>query len=274
MQSVPAIPPEIARRVRAVFGSNHFYLRVGDQLNALLDGMRVANLLTVEHPMITAIPVLAMVTYFQYAESLSDVQAADALRSRLEWKYALHLPVIAPIVSETTLCHYRQELLIDPVARREMGALVRRLASLNYGPSQPGDASIVLASICSLNRLLWLYEAMDEVLEMLARRQPAWLSEIAQPYWYTLYRAVAPLAGNWAGGEAMDSLSLTIGTDIDYLLATMASAGDTELSKQPPIVALARLWAEQFERDDAGAIHLRETCSFCSAGSRRHQELI
>jgi hypothetical protein len=32
---------------------------------------------------------LALVTVFQFLENLTDRQAADAVRSRLDWKYAL-----------------------------------------------------------------------------------------------------------------------------------------------------------------------------------------
>ena len=36
---------------------------------------------------------LAFVTIFQYLEDLSDRQAAESMRMRLDWKYALHQPV-------------------------------------------------------------------------------------------------------------------------------------------------------------------------------------
>lgn len=272
MTSIPAVPPETARSVRAVFGSNNFYLRVGDQLETILDGVRMASFMTGERPIMVDVPVLAMVTYFQYAEGLSDVQAADALRSRLEWKYALHLPVISPIVPDMVLCRYRQELLIDPVALREMGKLVGYLGELHKGQAEEIDVVQVLASICSLNRLLWLYQAMDEALEVLARRQPAWLGEVARPYWYTLYRTIAPQAGDLAGKEVTDAVSLTIGGDILYLLEKIGAVGERELTSQREIAVLERMWGEQFERDDAGEIHLCRHCGFCSAKSRRQHE--
>jgi hypothetical protein len=36
---------------------------------------------------------LAVITVLQFAEMLSDRQAADAVRARLDWKYLLGLPV-------------------------------------------------------------------------------------------------------------------------------------------------------------------------------------
>ncbi|MDT8305356.1 MAG: transposase [Anaerolineae bacterium] len=221
----------------------------------------------------TDVPVLALVTYFQYAEGLSDVQAADALRSRLEWKYALHLPVITPVVPETALCRYRQDLFVDPVALREIRKLVQRLAEVQNGQRGESDVLQMLSTICSLNRLVWLYQAMDEALAVLARREPAWLGEVARPYWYTLYRTIAPQAGDWAGKEVTDRLSLTIGADILYLLEKIEAVADSELSSQRAIAVLERMWGEQFERDDAGEIQLRSTCGFCSARIHRQPEL-
>lgn len=267
MPPIPAVPPEIARPVRAVFGSNNFYLRVGDQLEALLAGVRTASLLAVERPFLTDVPVLALVTFFQYVEGLSDVQAADALRTRLEWRYALHLPVVTPNIPDTAFCRYRHDLLIDPVAQREMETLVQRLFRLGFGQPPVPVGSQLLASICALNRLLWLYQGMERAVELLASRKPEWLGEIARPYWYTLYRAVESRGGNWANKEAAEAMSLTIGADIRYLLETMESAGDTELARRPELLALAKLWEEQFEDHGAGEIRLRPYCDFCSAGS-------
>ena len=39
---------------------------------------------------------LALVTLLQYAEHLSDRQAADAVRARLDWKYLLSLDLTDP----------------------------------------------------------------------------------------------------------------------------------------------------------------------------------
>jgi transposase len=267
MQTIPSIPPEIVRSVRAVFGSSNFYLLVGDQLAAILAGLHVTGLLAAERPAALGVPVLALVTYFQFVEGLSDMQAADALRSRQEWKYALHLPVIAPVIPEADFCLYRQEVLVDPVALRELEALFFRLNRLDCRQPPLPEIPKILASICSLNRLLWLYEAMDSALKLLAGRHQEWLGEVARPYWYTLYRTVAPGAGSWAHQEVADGLSLTIGADICYLLRRIEAAAERDLAAQGEILALQKLWQEQFAPDESGRIGLRQRCAFCGAGS-------
>jgi transposase len=242
-------------------------LLVGDQLETILSGLHVTGLLASERPISGEVPVLALVTCFQFIEGLSDMQAANALRTRQEWKYALHLPAIAPVVPEEAFCAYRQDLLVDPVARREMQVLTFRLNRLDGKQPPLPEVRQMLASICSLNRLLWLYQAMDNALNLLASRHAEWLGQVARPYWYTLYRAVAPDAGNWAQQEVADALCLSIGADICYLLQRISAAGDRDLADQTVITSLRRLWAEHFAPDETGRIGLSQRCASCGAGS-------
>ncbi len=54
---------------------------------------------------------MALVTIFQFAEGLSDAQAADAVRSRIDWKYALSLELTDAGFDSSVLCEFRQRLL-------------------------------------------------------------------------------------------------------------------------------------------------------------------
>ena len=54
---------------------------------------------------------LALVTIFQYLENLTDRQAADAVRSRIDWKYALGLELRDPGFHYSVLSEFRQRLI-------------------------------------------------------------------------------------------------------------------------------------------------------------------
>ena len=54
---------------------------------------------------------LAMITVMQYMEDLSDRQAADAVRGRLDWKYALSLELEDPGIDASVLSEFRQRLV-------------------------------------------------------------------------------------------------------------------------------------------------------------------
>ena len=54
----------------------------------------------------------------QYIEDLSDRQAADAVRSRIDWKYALSLDLHDPGFDFTLLHDFRDRLLAQDAAQR------------------------------------------------------------------------------------------------------------------------------------------------------------
>jgi transposase len=54
---------------------------------------------------------LAVATVLQFAEGLSDRQAADAVRSRIDWKYALALELSDPGFDHTVLSEFRARLV-------------------------------------------------------------------------------------------------------------------------------------------------------------------
>jgi hypothetical protein len=54
---------------------------------------------------------LALITIMQFAEGLSDAQAADAVRARIDWKYALALDLTDPGTDASVLSEFRQRLI-------------------------------------------------------------------------------------------------------------------------------------------------------------------
>ncbi len=54
---------------------------------------------------------LALVTLMQFAEGLTDRQAADAVRARLDWKYVLSLELDHPGFHYSVLSEFRDRLL-------------------------------------------------------------------------------------------------------------------------------------------------------------------
>jgi len=54
---------------------------------------------------------LALVTVMQFVENLSDQQAADAVRGRLDWKYLLGLELTDPGFDASVLSEFRARLI-------------------------------------------------------------------------------------------------------------------------------------------------------------------
>ena len=93
---------------------------------------------------------LALITVMQFLENLSDRQPADAVRSRIDWKYALGLELTGSGFDYSVLSGFRerladsgqQTLLLD-----RMLELLREKKLLKARGNQRTDSTHVLAAI-------------------------------------------------------------------------------------------------------------------------------
>jgi hypothetical protein len=90
-QPLPPVPVATARVARSVFPLGRPYLRVADELGDLFTDETFAALFPRRGQPALAPWRLALATILQFAEGLSDRQAADAVRARIDWKYVLRL---------------------------------------------------------------------------------------------------------------------------------------------------------------------------------------
>ena len=95
-QVCPTVPEETVRIARASFPKGSRYMRLRDELGAVFEDSRFAGLFPRRGRPAEAPWRLALVTLFQFAEGLPDRQAAEAVRGRIDWKYALALPLAVP----------------------------------------------------------------------------------------------------------------------------------------------------------------------------------
>jgi transposase len=85
------VPELTAYVARAAFPDGNPYTAVRDALGTFYDDERFAALFPDRGQPAEAPWRLALVTVLQFAEGLSDRQAAEAVRGRIDWKYALGL---------------------------------------------------------------------------------------------------------------------------------------------------------------------------------------
>src|SRR5258708_34177553 len=130
---------------------------------------------------------MAVVLVLQYAEGLTDRQAADAVRGRIDWKYALGLPLEAPGFDASILSEFRQRLLVGRAERRLFDTLLAQLKAHGFVQArgrQRTDSTHVLAAIHVLNRLECVGETLRHALNTLAILAPDWLrSWVPAPWW-------------------------------------------------------------------------------------------
>ena len=99
---------------------------------------------------------LALVTVLQRAERLTDRLAAEAVRTRLDWKYLLGLAVEDPGFDHTVLAEFRVKVALAGLEQVALDALLARLAAdglIKAGGKQRTDSTHVIAAVAALNRL-------------------------------------------------------------------------------------------------------------------------
>lgn len=263
----PPIPAETVKAARSVFGQSNFYLTIGDQVDRLFDGVALIDPSGrfLKPPQTTA--MLYLITIFQFVETLPDHQAADALRKRADWKYALHLHLASPGLQPDSLCEFRRWLKNDTYGQQNLQTLLQRLsevAKFTNGQRSIADPKLVISFVCQISRLDNIWESLHEAMEAVASRRPDWLLATSQPHWILRYgsgRRHLELTDELGEERA---LSQAIGTDGYYLLEAISKAGDPELADLVEVRALRELWREQFDCVAGEVVWRGEACAGCS----------
>ena len=189
-QAVYVVPEDTARVARAAFPKGNPYLRMHDELGRLYADQDFAALFPVRGQPALAPAQLALVTLMQFVEHLTDRQAAEAVRARIDWKYALCLELDDPGFDHSVVCEFRARLL---AARQEallFEALLTRCREAGLVRArgrQRTDSTAVLAAIRTLNRLELVDEALRHALHTLAAVAPDWLRQVCPPDWAERY---------------------------------------------------------------------------------------
>lgn len=178
-----AIPDETRRVAQAAFPKGSLYMRIRDELGSLYTDERFVDLFAVRGQPAESPGRLALVTVFQFAEGLSDRQAADSVRARIDWKYALELELTDPGFDFSILSEFRDRLIAGQREQVLLDTLLEALKQkqlLKARGRQRTDSTHVLAAIRELNRLEVVGETMRRALNELADAAPDWLRTIAQ----------------------------------------------------------------------------------------------
>jgi len=94
----------------------------------------------------------------QFAEGLSDLQAAHAVRARLDWKYALGLELEDRGFHFSVLSEFRSRLIegnAEYVLFEAMLTCLKQRGHVKAGGRQRTNAMHVLASVRAINRVGW-----------------------------------------------------------------------------------------------------------------------
>jgi len=121
------IPTETIRVARAVFAKGNPYMLIRDELGSIFQDDQFSDLYSSRGQ--PGLPPwrLAMITIMQYMENLSDRQAADAVRARIDWKYILGLELTDQGFDYSILSEFRSRLIKGKAAQRLFDEILEQL---------------------------------------------------------------------------------------------------------------------------------------------------
>ncbi|WP_224283940.1 IS1182 family transposase [Streptomyces sp. LS1784] len=177
---LPEIPERTALVAAAAFPKGTLAMRVREKLAEVFADEPFASAFGVRGAPGLSPGMLALVTVLQFAENLTDRQAADMAVRAIDWKYALGLELADPGFDFTVLAKFRARLVEHGMERLLFDRLVehcRQEGLITAGGKQRGDSTHVISAVRDLNRLELAGESVRAALEALAVAAPAWLGQ-------------------------------------------------------------------------------------------------
>lgn len=187
---IPPVPEEVARIAHAAFPRGNIFMQVRDTLGTIYIDEAFADLFPNHGQPAFAPWRLALVTLFQFMEGLTDRQAADAVRDRLAWEYALSLELTDAGFDHTALSEFRSRLVEGHAEQRLLDLLweqCREEGWLKAHGRQRTDSTHILAKIRSLSRTLRVAQTMAYVLNVLSEVAPDWICSQVPVEWVKRY---------------------------------------------------------------------------------------
>jgi transposase len=254
------IPANTVRVARSSFPKGNVYMILRDRLGDLYRDEGFRELFSWKGQEAYPPGMLALVIVMQFMEGLSDRQAAEAVRARIDWKYALGLELDDDGFDASLLTTFRQRLLAGGTEALLLNRILE--IAIAHGMLKPRgkmrtDATHVMAAVRDLNRLELVGEALRYALNTIANINPEWLLAQITPDWFDRYSAQIEQTRLPKEEAKRRALRLTIGADGYHLLSALyQDEGTRILWAHAAIEALRQIWIQNYYQQ-AGVVHWR-----------------
>ena len=248
------IPEMTAEIAHGAFPKGNVVMKIRDTLGPIFEDEQFSEMYpTIGQP--AASPTrLALVTILQFMEDLTDREAADAVRSRIDWKYLLGLELNDPGFHYSVLSEFRLRLLENEAERMLLERILegcQAAGMLKGKKKQRTDSTYVLANIRVLNRVELVGETMRRVLDDIAQVAPEWLKPLIQPEWGKRYGRKVDTHRIRKSETKKLELAQAIGEDGRVLLTAIYQEGTpVEVRQLPSVEVLRFVWVQQYYQID------------------------
>jgi len=260
-QTIPDIPEMTIQVARAAFRKGNPYMQMRDLLGTFFTDDQFIQLYPADGQPAYSPWRLALVSVMQFAENLTDRQAADAVRARIDWKYALSLELTDEGFDFSVLSEFRQRLLDHEVGIQLLDRMLSQFQErgLLDTDTQRTDSTHVIGNVADLNRLEFVGRTLQQALDAIASVAPVWVQDWISPEWFQRYGQ--PLTDYLLPRKPNErnALMLQIGTDGLTLLNTLYLDPESPLylRELEAVEILRQIWLQRFVLMD-GQLQPRE----------------
>ncbi len=260
-EPVGPVPEATARVAHLAFPKGNVYTSMRDLLGPIYDDQSFAHVFSTRGRPAEAPWRLALITVMQFREGLSDRQAAEAVRARIDWKYALGLELTDPGFDFSVLSEFRTRLVGSSIEQLLLDALIHACNERGYLKArgrQRTDSTHVLGALRVLSRLEQVAETLRAALNAVAADSPSWLQAHDSSEWYERYSRRIEEYRLPKGKEARAEYARVVGVDGMLLLQRVYQANAPgHLRRLPEIETLRQVWIQQYVVIE-GEVRLRD----------------
>ncbi len=249
-EPIPDVPEETARVAHAAFPKGNLFLKMRDELGTFYEDADFADLFPTRGQPAFSPWRLALITVMQFAEGLSDRQAAEAVRSRIDWKYALSLELENVGFDFSILSEFRQRLLTKGKEIQLLDKMLECFQAkklLKSGGKQRTDSTHILAKVRHLSRMESVVETLRAALNELAEFFPEWLQKQITPRWFELYARRIEEYRLPKTEKSRQEYINEVGRHGFALLKAIAGNESEKLKNLPMVKLLEQMWEQQLE---------------------------
>src|SRR5262245_7233130 len=265
------IPEETRRIAQTAFPKGNLYMKMRDELGTFYRDEDFEKLYPCNGQPAESPWRLALVLVLQFAEGLSDRQAAEAVRARIDWKYALGLELGDPGFDYSVLSEFRDRLLSGSIEELLLNKMLERFKEKGYLKArgkQRTDSTHVLSAVRQLNRLESVGETLRAALNSLAAVAPEWLREQVTTEWFERYGRRVEEYRLPKGEQKRAEYGAQIGRDGFHLLTAVESEkAPPQLRELEALKVLRQMWEHQFI-NEGGKVRLRTGKELAPASER------
>jgi transposase len=250
-QEAGDIPEETRRIAWAANPKGTIAMRLREALGALYHDEQFAALYAEKGQPAYAPWRLALVMVLQYVENLTDRQAANAVRERIDWKYLLGLELSDPGFDYSLLSAFRTRLVeasAETLLLDRLLEVCKQRGWLKEGGKQRTDSTHVLARVRSLSNLECVGETLRAALDDLASLAPQWLVKQVSLDWFDRYSHRVENYRLPKSESQRTALAQQMGADGLHLLEALDLPDAPEEGKDlESVQVLRQVWKQYYE---------------------------